>query len=154
MVLNRREREILITKARKWTIEKSLAYLKEEGFEMVSSTYYKILGEMSTKTKERLLEICKKMEERHMERIEELGSIKDLLWKTLNDPKITNTERIRVLKELREIQPYISAYDESTQGVIEGVIQNFGKEDQLNQVPSLSSLDSRRTEKDITTKTS
>ncbi len=74
-----------------------------------------------------------------MQRIDELETIRRKLWEVFRSTEDENV-KLRALKQLTDIQPYISAYDESTAGVIEEVIKNFGK-DHEDQTPSLSTLD-------------
>ena len=147
------ERQIVITKAKRMSEPQALKYMEEQGIKISISSYQKKFYALRDGTKKRLLEICKHMEQRHMDRIDELNTINTLLWKLLDNSEITIVETIRVLRELRELQPYISAYDESTAGVIEEVIENFGKENRDDKIVDISQLGRENQTEIITTKT-
>ena len=139
MPLNATESLVVATKIMRLSEKESLDYLKKRGIEISRDKYYRILGRISSETSKRLYEICKNFKERHMQRIDKFEVIEKLMWenyKECNDP----TKRVRILKEIREMQIYLSAFDEATAGVIEEVIRNFGK-DHEDQIPSLSTLD-------------
>lgn len=139
MPLNDTELLVVTTKTMRLSVKEALAYLKEKGHEMSKNTYYRILGRVSSETRKRLFEICKNFKEHHMQRIDEFEIIRKEMWDNYNecdDP----VDRVKILKEIREILIYISAFEEAAAGVIEEVIKNFGK-DHEDQIPSLSTLD-------------
>lgn len=138
MSLNDRELLVVTTKVMRLSEKEALAYMEEHGHKISRDKYYRILGRVSTETRKRLFEICKNFKERHMQRIDELETIRRKLWEVFRSAEDENV-KLRALKQLTDIQPYISAYDESTAGVIEEVIKNFGK-DHEDQTPSLSTL--------------
>lgn len=135
MPLNERELLVVATKVMRFSEKESLAYMKLKNHEMVASSYYRILGRVEAETRKRLYEICKTMKERHLERIEELDLIKKEMWIQYHKENVPRF-KVRTLKELRELQPYISAYDESTQGILEDAIKQFAHEKNLN-LPTL-----------------
>jgi len=139
MPLNDTELLVVTTKTMRLSAKEALAYLKEKGHEMSKKTYYRILGRVSSETRKRLFEICKNFKERYLDRIDTLTTIEKLMWENYNECDVPAT-RVRILKELREMQVYLSAFDEGTALVIEEVIRNFGK-DHEDQIPSLSTLD-------------
>ena len=139
MPLNATESLVVATKIMRLSEKESLDYLKKRGIEISRDKYYRILGRVSSETSKRLYEICKNFKERHMARIDEVETIRQKLWEIFREATKT-ADKIRALHELRELQPWISAYDEATQGVIEDVIKNFGQ-DHEDQIPSLSTLD-------------
>ena len=128
----------------RFSVKEALEYLKEKGNQMSKRTYYRILGRISSETSKRLFEISKNMRERHMERIDELETIRKEMWKNYNkcDEPL---DRVKILKQIVELLPYISAFDEATAGVIEEVIRNFGK-DPEEQIPNLLTLDGTGTQ--------
>ena len=73
-----------------------------------------------------------------MEWIDDLEKIKKEMWRnyhTESKPYI----RVKILKEIKELQPYISAYRESTQSILEGTVKQFGtKEDRALSTASLN----------------
>lgn len=131
MTLNATELLVVSTKVMRFDEKEGLAYLKSRGFPMDRSTYYRILGRVDSRTRERLYHIAKDLKDRHLDRIDELYHIKDEMWKNYHreaDP----VNRTRILREIKEIQPYISAYDEATQGILEESMRLFGKEEDID----------------------
>ncbi len=146
MPLTEKEKDVIATKVMRFSEKKALEYLKEKGHLMSKSTYYRILGRVSSETSKRLFEICKNMKERHILQIDELETIRTEMWKNYNkcdDP----LDKVKILKEIRELIVYISAFDDSTALVIQEVIRNFGK-DHENPNLDLSSLDDTETQKE------
>ena len=141
MPLNATESLVVATKVMRLSEKEALAYMEEHEQKISRDKYYRILGRVSSETRKRLFEICKNMKERHMQRIDELETIRKELWEVYNSSTDGNV-KLRALKQLREIQPWISAYDESTAGIIKEVIKNFGQ-DSEPEIPSLSTLDGR-----------
>lgn len=137
MPLNERELLVVATKAMRFSEKESLAYLKAHNHEMAAASYYRILGQCEGKARERLFEIAKTMKERHLERIEELSLIKKELWRVFHEAKL-DADKIRSLKALADIQPWISTYDEASSGVIADVIKNFGHEQAEKNISTLS----------------
>lgn len=137
MPLNQAERSVVFTKTMRYTEKEALAYLKKKGHKMDRNQYYRIWGTVSTETRKRLFEICKNMKERHMERIDDVEMIRTQLLDVLKEPKLKTENKLRTLHELRELQQWISAYDESAQGVLEDFVKNFGQEDKIVDISSL-----------------
>lgn len=142
MPLNATELLVVATKTMRLSEKGALIYMEEHGEKISRDKYYRILGRVSSETRKRLFEICKNMKERHMQRIDELETIRKEIWEVHNSSTDDNV-KLRALKQLREIQPWISAYDESTASIIKEVIKNFGQ-DSEPEIPSLSTLDGRR----------
>jgi len=130
--LNPTEILVVLTKTMRYSEKEALKKLKEKGHEMRRDEYYKILGRVTSQTKERLYEICKNMKERHMDRIDDVEMIRGQLVDILKAYGTNTTERLKALHELRELQPYISAYDEAAQGVLEDSVRAFGEEEHID----------------------
>lgn len=152
MPLNDREKLVVATRAMRFSEKESLEYLAAHDHKISARTYYKTLAHVEAETKKRLYEIAKTQKERHLERIEELALVKKELWRCYHE-ETTTIFKTRILKEIKEIQAWISAYDESTSGIIEEVIKNFGQ-DSESQIPSLSTLNGRREKEEDTAKAS
>lgn len=143
MVLNGREILVLEAKCRNMKEPQALEYLKSHGHKISPRTYYRTLGGIKKETNQRLYEIAKNQKEYHLERIDKFRTIETLLWESLE--KCSDImDRVKIMREIREIQIYISAFDEATAGVIEMVREEFGKDDE-DQTPSLSTLDGTET---------
>jgi len=132
MPLNPTEILVVLTKTMRYSEKEALKKLKEKGHEMRRDEYYKILARVTSQTKERLYEICKNMKERHIDRINDVEMIRGQLVDLLKEPGVTRIERLKALHELRELQPYISAYDEAAQGVLEDSVRVFGEEEHVD----------------------
>ncbi len=72
-----------------------------------------------------------------MERIDDVEMIRTELLDVLKDPQLKTENRLRALHEIRELQQWISAYDESAQGVLEDFVKNFGQEDKIVDISAL-----------------
>lgn len=94
--------------------KQSLQYLKEVGFEIGPATYYrekKIVEEMKLK---RLYNIARiGFQDQHLDRIDNTELCLKLMWENYNleqDP----FKRFQMLKDIIMVQPYLSAYYETT----------------------------------------
>lgn len=132
MPLNPTELSVLATKTMRFSEKEALDYLKKHGIEISRDTYYRTLGRITSQTKDRLYEICKNMKERHMDRIDDVEMIRRELLEVLKIPKLKTGEKLKALHELRELQPWISAFDEAAQGVLEDSIKAFGQEEHID----------------------
>ena len=139
MPLNATEMEVIMAQDITSSENDALQYLKEHGYEMHRATYYRTLARIDVESGKRLYEIAKYQKERHRARIDKLEVIEKLMWKNYN--KCDDSAKwVRILKEIREMQVYLSAFDQGTAGVIEEVIKNFGRDREESGGESLSSL--------------
>jgi hypothetical protein len=97
----------------------ALAYLKGEGFPMSNATLGRIKSWLRRNELKRLHYIAAiGFESQHIARIDNCEHIEQLMWQNYHlckDPY----EKVRILKEIKELQPYISTYYDTTQAVIE-----------------------------------
>jgi hypothetical protein len=121
LMLNDTEILVLQTIRMRLKGKEALSYLKVNGKDITLQHYYKIKGQLDATKLKRLHEIGQYgFEDQHLERIDNLELVQELLWKNywkvhLNKPDTA----LRILREIREIQPYLSAYYEATKHVIE-----------------------------------
>lgn len=146
MSLNAREKTVIATKAMNLSEKESLDYLKEKGYEMSKRTYYRILEQTSSETKKRLYDIAKNQGQNMLDRIDTFKALEKSLWDD-HDKCDDILLRLKISREIRDLQQYISAYNKATAGVIEDVVENFEK-DYEYQVPDLSSLAGTETQKE------
>lgn len=132
MTLNATELLVIATKTQRLSEVEALEYLKSHGVEMSRDTYYRTLGRVSSQSKKRLFEICKNMNERYVERIDDVEFIRKELLEILKNPKSSTMERLRALHELRELQPWMTSFDEGAQGVLEDAAKQFGDEEHVD----------------------
>ncbi len=121
LMLNDTEILVLQTIRMRLKGKEALSYLKGNGKEITLEHYYRVKGQLDATKLKRLHEIGQYgFEDQHLERIDNLELVQELLWKNywrvhLNKPDTA----LRILREIREVQPYLSAYYEATKHVIE-----------------------------------
>ena len=99
----------------------AISYLKANGITISIQHYYKVKGQLEKDKLSRLHEIGKYgFVDQHLERIDNLELVQELLWKNywkvhLERPDVA----LRILREVREMQPYLSAYYEATKHIIQ-----------------------------------
>jgi hypothetical protein len=120
-MLNDTEILVLQTVRMRLKGHEAIAYMKANGKDIGRDHYYKVKGKLDATKLKRLHEIGQYgFEDQHLERIDTLELVQELLWKNywkvhLNKPDTA----LRILREIREIQPYLSAYYEATKHIIE-----------------------------------
>lgn len=101
------------------TIQQSLEYMKDVGFQMSQATYSRIKCKLQNDKLKRLYNIAKYgFQDQHLERVEQLELIQKLMWDDYHkcvDP----FKRTCILEKIANIQPYLSAYYEATKDVME-----------------------------------
>jgi len=117
--LTERQRAVVATVRMRLTRVQALAYLKGEGFPMSNATLGRIKSWLRRNELKRLHYIAAiGFESQHIARIDNCEHIEQLMWQNYHlckDPY----EKVRILKEIKELQPYISTYYDTTQAVIE-----------------------------------
>ncbi len=110
-------------------------YLKDNKIKMALRTYREHKKKIHVDDTLRLYELAKAGKENQMGIIREYKTIKDQFWKMYRketDPNI----RLRALRQVREILPFITAAEAAVPFVIKEVIQNFGKEASPDEHPT------------------
>lgn len=93
--------------------------MQGEGYPMSETTYGKIKSYLKRTQLQQLHRIAALgFEEQHLARIQILEHIEQLMWKEYYSEKIAY-RRVMILKEIKEIQPFISTYYETTRTVLE-----------------------------------
>ena len=147
MPLNDREKTVITTKAMNLSEKESLDYLKEKGYEISKRTYYRILEQTSSETKKRLYDIAKNQEQNMLDRIDTFKALEKSLWND-HDKCDDIALRIKISREIRDLQQYISAYNKAAAGIVEEIVKNFEKDHEV-QTTDLSSLDGTEMQKEI-----
>lgn len=87
---------------------------------MTERNYYYIKRKLRDRALSDCFEIAKKFPERHMERVNTLRTIQDESWKNYHKVKDANPSAAqKILDSIRDLQPFISAYEEASKDVIE-----------------------------------
>ena len=117
-VLKDRQKAILETMRMRLTEKEALEYLRNAGFEMSDTTWYrekKLLEEMKLK---RLYDIAKiGFEDQHLQRMDICELIQKLMWQYVKEEK-DPYKRNHILKEILSLQPLLSNYYEATKDVM------------------------------------
>ena len=108
---------VAATKLMRFTEDESLTYLKANGYPMSRVKYRKIQREIEESTMHRLYSIAREFPRHHLERIETINEIERQLWKACHS--VGPEQRLGFLKQLLELQPYLSAYIEATPKVMQ-----------------------------------
>ena len=126
MPLNEKEVYVISAKYQGLSNDDVLVYLKDHDHKMSLATYYRTLGKIDNDTLQRLFEIARTQKERYRSRIDTLETVEKLQWECYRkegDP----LKKSKILKDIRETQVYLSAFDQGAAGVIEEVTKDFGK---------------------------
>jgi len=118
-LLSDRQKAVIETMRMRLTEEQSLAYLKEIGYSIGPATLYREKRKVESLKLKRLYHIAQiGFQDQHLERIDiyEMGF--KMMWQNVlleKDPYKSN----QMIKDILLLQPYLSAYYESTKLVLE-----------------------------------
>jgi hypothetical protein len=111
---------------------KSVSYLKDNGFEISANHLYRLKRQIQASRFDRLSLIAKQgFVDQHLERIDQLELINKEYWKLYNDEK-DNFKKALILEKIAELQTYISPYYDASRYILEKSItakQNETKKD-------------------------
>tara|TARA_R110002110_G_scaffold32051_8_gene111935 strand:- start:512 stop:934 length:423 start_codon:yes stop_codon:yes gene_type:complete len=120
-MLNDTETLVLQTIRMRLKGKDALSYLQVHGKDITLEHYYRVKGKIDSMKLKRLHEIGQYgFEDQHLERIDNLELVQELLWKNYWKVHMLKPDTaLRILREIREIQPYLSAYYEATKHIIQ-----------------------------------
>lgn len=104
----------------------AVTWLSENGHKMSLRNYQRYQQRIKEKAPKRLFELAKAAKEDQMELIDEFNVIKDELWIIYKD-STDDTIKIRTLRQIVEIIPFITSARAAIPYIIKEVIENFGK---------------------------
>jgi hypothetical protein len=117
-IVTDRQKAVLETMRMRLTEKEALEYLRNAGFQMSDTTWYrekKLLEEMKLK---RLYDIAKLgFEDQHLQRIDICELIQKLMWQNVKEEK-NPYKRNQILKDILSMQPLLSKYYEATKDVM------------------------------------
>ena len=117
-ILSDTEKAVVETIRMRLSTEQSLRYMKDNGFSISRATYFRHKKKLEEKKLERLYHIANLgFEYQHLDRIEGLELIEKKMWEEYNKEK-TPWKRVQILKDIAEIQPYLSSIYDATKYVI------------------------------------
>ena len=112
------KRAVIETMRMRLSEKQSLAYLEGTGHPMKRAMFYRHKRELNSQKLERLHFIAKMgFEDQHLDRIDTCELIARLHWQNFLMEK-SPFKKSMILKEIKELQPYISTYYEATKEVI------------------------------------
>ena len=100
----------------------ALQYCERQGFPLSTATYWRDRRKVNKLKLDRLYLIAAQgFEDQHLVRIDNCELIEKLMWENYErceDPH----KKVMILKEIKELQPYISSYYEATKEVVKPAI--------------------------------
>lgn len=101
------------------TYVQALEYMKDAGFPISEGTYKREKRKINDLKLQRLHHIAAiGFEDQHLARIDNCEMIERLMWKDYLS-ECSPYKRVMILKEIKELQPYISSYYEATRYVMQ-----------------------------------
>ncbi|HVP81811.1 MAG TPA: hypothetical protein VMS35_02110 [Nitrososphaeraceae archaeon] len=117
--LNDRQQIVLECMYRNLSYEKSLLYLKEQGFESSESTLKRDKNFIKKNSLLRLYQLAKvDYRSFHQERMEKIKVIESLMWKDIEDCK-DPYKKAKIREMIANLQPIVSAYEDTARYVLE-----------------------------------
>ena len=100
------------------TNNQSLQHLKQQGFPTSLSTLTRMKRTLEATKLKRLHHIVAiGLEPQHLKRLETLENIERLMWENYHKETVAY-RKVWILNQIKELQPYISTYYETTKGVL------------------------------------
>jgi hypothetical protein len=142
-LLSDRQRAVIETMRMRLSERQSLAYLKEVGFDISPKTYYNDKRKVESLKLKRLYHIAQiGFQDQHLERIDVYEMGFKMMWQNVlleKDPYKCNS----MIKDILLLQPYLSAYYESTKLVIGDKQQQRSEYQEFLDNKQLQNEDSR-----------
>lgn len=124
-ILTERQKAVVETIRMRLTEKLALAYMKEVGFDISDTTYYREKRKVEELKFKRLFYIAStEFYDQHMGRIDTIELALKLMWKNYNIEQ-NPFKRVIILEKIISIQPYLSAYYGATKMLAEN--NNFLK---------------------------
>ena len=118
--LSEDKRAVLTTITMRLTRQEALEYLRGQGYPISDSTLGRIKSELKRNSLSRMHQIAAyEFHEQHLNRIDNCELIAKLMWQEYLRER-SPYRRVLILKEIKEIQPYLSSYYQTTKMVLEG----------------------------------
>ena len=118
-ILNDTEKAVVETIRMRLSTEQALQYMKDNGFSVSRATYFRHKKKLEEKKLERLYHMANiGFDYQHLDRIDGLELIEKKMWEEYNKEK-TPWKRVQILKDIVEIQPYLSSIYDANKFVID-----------------------------------
>ena len=113
------EKAVVETIRMRLSTEHALQYMKDNGFSISRATYFRHKKKLEEKILQRLYNMATiGFEDQHLQRIDGLELIEKKMWEEYNKEK-EPFKRVQILKDIAQVQPYLSSYYEATKYVID-----------------------------------
>lgn len=113
------EKAVVQTLVMRLNLKEALNYLKNTaGFDISERTYFRYKKKVESMKWERLKHYANLFTSQHLERIDRLELIEQLMWKCFEEEKSPFKKTI-ILEKIASVQPYISNYYDSTTFVLQ-----------------------------------
>ena len=113
------KRAVLTTITMRLTRKEAVAYLNAEGYPISNTTLGRIKSELKRNSLSRMHKVdAYEFHEQHLNRIDTCELICKLMWPKYGK-ETSPYRRVLILKEIKELQPYLSSYYEATKMVLE-----------------------------------
>lgn len=117
-ILSDRQKAIVNAMTMRLDTKQSLAYLTEHGYEMSERTFFRQKEKIQSLKLKRLYHIAKiGFVEQHLERIDQVKLIEQLMWEQYHTCK-NPYQKVKILESIVSVQPYLSSYYEATHFVV------------------------------------
>src|SRR6476620_10169819 len=114
-------------------IRQALQFLKDEGFDMCGRTFYRYKKKVESMKWERLVHSANLFTEQHLQRMDKLELVEQLMWKNYHEEK-SPSKKVGILQAIVSMQPYLSNYYGATTFVLAKRLKTdtigFDKEEQ------------------------
>jgi len=126
--LSEQEKAVLETVRMRLSRQQSLLYLKENGFKMSQATLTRKKKKLNDMKLKRLHFIARLgFEDQHLDRVEGCELIEKFMWQNYHECN-NPYQKTLILKEIINVQPYLSSYYEATKWILEEHTKNERKE--------------------------
>ena len=136
-IISERQRAVLETMRMRLTERQALAYLKEVGFEMSDTTWYREKNKLEKMKLQRLYHIAKiGFQDQHLETIDQYELGFKMLWQNVLREQNPYRQNI-MIRDILLLKPYLSAYYEATKLMIDKQQSEYQEflDKQLQQQP-------------------
>ena len=118
-IISERQRAVIETMRMRLTEKQALAYLKEVGFEMSDTTWYREKNKLEKMKLKRLYHIAQiGFQDQHLETIDQYEMGFKMMWQNVLREQNPYRQNI-MIKDILLLKPYLSAYYEATKLIID-----------------------------------
>jgi hypothetical protein len=134
-ILNDTEKAVVQTITMKLHTEQALSYLKDCGIKMARRSYFRYKKKVESMKWERLVHTANLFTEQHLQRLDKLELVEELMWKNYQQEK-NPSKKVGILQAIVSMQPYLSNYYGATTFVLARRLKTdligFNKQEQEN----------------------